>query len=120
MAQYAVLIYSDETEEWTPEQNQEVMDAYWAYGKMLDDKDLSPAGEALHPTSTATTVRVRDGKTLTTDGPFVESKEALGGFYIIIADDLDGAIALAAQCPGASHGAVEVRPVIDFSAGAPA
>ncbi len=119
MAEYAVLIYGDETEEWTPDQQKEVMDAYWAYSKMLDDKDLCPASEALHPTSTATTVRVRDGKTLTTDGPFVESKEALGGFYIIKADDLDGAISLAAQCPGAQHGAVEVRPVVDFSAEAP-
>jgi len=117
MAQYAVLIYSDESEVWEPQKEKEVMDAYWAYTSMLQEKDLSPAGEALHPTSTATTVRVRDGKTLTTDGPFLESKEALGGFYIVKADDLDGAIALAAQCPGAEHGAVEVRPVVDFSAG---
>jgi hypothetical protein len=120
MAQYAVLIYSDETEQWSPEQEKEVTDAYWAYTDMLTSSGQGDAGEALHPTSTATTVRVRDGKTLTTDGPFIESKEALGGFYIVNADDLDGAIELAAQCPGAAHGAVEVRPVIDFSAGASA
>ncbi|MGI8692418.1 MAG: YciI family protein [Geodermatophilaceae bacterium] len=117
MAQYAVLIYSDESEVWTPEQDQEVMDAYWAYSDMLSTSGKGNGGEALHPTSTATTVRVRDGKTLTTDGPFVESKEALGGFYIVQADDLDGAIELAAQCPGAKYGAIEVRPVVDFSAG---
>lgn len=116
MAQYAVLIYDDETAVWSPEQEQEVMAAYWAYSGMLTDSGKGDAGEALHPTSTATTIRVRDGQTLTTDGPFVESKEALGGFYIINAADLDEAIGLAAQCPGARTGAVEVRPVIDFSA----
>ncbi len=72
--------------------------------------------QTLHPTSTATTVRVRDSKTLTTDGPFIESTEALGGFYIVNAEDLDRAIGLAAQCPDAGHGAVEVRPIVDFSA----
>jgi len=117
MAQYAVLIYSDESAVWDEKKNKEVMDAYWAYTNMLTSSGEGDAGEALHPTSTATTVRVRDGKTLTTDGPFMESKEALGGFYIIKADGLDGAIALAAKCPGAEHGAVEVRPVVDFSAG---
>lgn len=120
MTEYAVLIYSDETDEGTPEQQKEMHDAYWAYTEMLTNSGASKGGEALHPTSTATTVRVRDGKTLTTDGPFIESKEALGGFYLITADDLDRAIELAAQCPGAVHGAVEVRPVIDFSAGPPA
>lgn len=119
MAEYTVLIYSDESEVWTPEQEKEVMDAYWAYTDMLTSSGKGDSGQALHPTSTATTVRVRDGKTLTTDGPFVESKEALGGFYVVNADDLDGAIALAAQCPGAKYGAVEVRPVVDFSAGPP-
>jgi hypothetical protein len=114
MPQYAILIYSDETVERTPEQNEEVMAAYYAYGDLLRSKGADHGGEALHPTSTATCVRVRDGETLTTDGPFVESKEALGGFYLVNAADLDAAIELAAACPGASHGTVELRPVIDF------
>lgn len=115
MPQYAVLIYTDENAETTEAEDKEVMDAYWAYTEMLTSSGAGNAGEALYPTSTATTVRVRDGKTLTTDGPFIESKEALGGFYIVNADDLDRAIELAAQCPGAAAGAVEVRPVVDFS-----
>lgn len=115
MAHYAVLIYDDETAVWSDEKQKEVVDAYWAYSGMLTEGGKTTASEALHPTSTATTIRVRDGQTLTTDGPFIEAKEALGGFYIIEAADLDEAIALAAQCPGASTGAVELRPVIDFS-----
>ncbi len=74
------------------------------------------AGEALHPSTTATTVRVRDGQTVATDGPFAETKEVLGGFYLVEAADLDEAIAYAAMIPGAVHGSVEVRPVFDFSA----
>ena len=65
---------------------------------------------------TATTVRVRDGQTMTTDGPFAETKEALGGFYLVEAKDLDEAIDLAARIPGAQVGSIEVRPVVDFSA----
>ena len=117
MPKYAVLIYSDETEVWTPEQEKAVMDGYWAYSDLLATSGKGNGGEALHPTSTATTVRVRDGQTLTTDGPFAESKEALGGFYLIEAADVDEAIALAARCPGAEYGAVELRPVVDFSTG---
>ena len=74
------------------------------------------AGEALHPTSAATTVRVRDGKTITTDGPYAETKEALGGFYLIEAANLDEAIEAAARIPGALHGAIEVRPIFEFAA----
>ncbi|HEX8002956.1 MAG TPA: YciI family protein [Mycobacteriales bacterium] len=114
MPQYALLIYSDETRETTPDEDNAIMAAYYAYGDMLRASGADPSGEALHPTSTATCVRVRDGERLTTDGPFVESKEALGGFYLVTAPDLDKAIELAAACPGASHGTVEVRPVIDF------
>ena len=116
MPQYAFLIYSDETVERTPDEGAAVMKAYMAYGDVLDAADAKASGEALHPTSTATCVRVRDGERLTTDGPFVESKEALGGFYLVHAPDLDAAIELAAACPGAQHGTVEVRPVIDFGA----
>lgn len=116
MPQYAILIYSDETVELPPAEQEALMASYFAYGDVLRAANADYSGEALHPTSTATCVRVRDGETLTTDGPFVESKEALGGFYLVTAPDLDAAIELAAQCPGAHHGTVEVRPVVDFGA----
>jgi hypothetical protein len=72
------------------------------------------AGEALQPIATATTVRVRDGKMLTTDGPFAETREQLGGFYLVEAKDLDEATAIAAKIPGAKYGSIEVRPVVKF------
>lgn len=111
--QYTLLIYSDETEadSATPEQSKQVMDEYLAYGDWLRDKGYDRAGEALHPTSQATTVR----GTATTDGPFAETKEQLGGFYLIDCENLDQALEAAKQCPGAKYGAIEVRPVIDFS-----
>ena len=87
---------------------------YNAYTQMLRDRGAFLGGEALQPNPTATTVRVTDGRTLTTDGPFIEAKEALGGFYLIEARDLDEAIALAAECPGAKHGAIEIRPVLEY------
>jgi len=73
-------------------------------------------GNALQPTGTATTVRVRDGKRLTTDGPFAETKEQLGGYYLVEAADLDTAINIASKIPGARHGSIEVRPIMTFSA----
>jgi hypothetical protein len=75
-------------------------------------------GDALHPVSTATTVRVREGKTLTTDGPFAETREQLGGYYLINAENLDEAILWAAKIPSAAYGSIEVRPVMVFD-GAP-
>lgn len=116
MPQYAFLIYSDESVVRDAAEEQALMASYFAYGDVLRAAGANHSGEALHPTSTATCVRVRDGEALTTDGPFAESKEALGGFYLVTAPDLDAALALAAQCPGASHGTVEVRPVVDFGA----
>src|SRR6187549_4217665 len=109
---YLLLIY-------TPEQLDSEMDAAGGpeleeYNKFTQDiraRGLYEAGEALHPTTSATTVRVRDGQTVTTDGPFAETKEALGGFYMIEAPDLDVALELAAQCPGIRYGAIEVRPI---------
>jgi hypothetical protein len=116
--QYLVLIYSEEsTEAPDPEQIGAVMEEYNAYTQMLRDRGAFVAGEALQPTATATTVRIRDGRTMTTDGPFAETKEALGGFYQVEAKDLDEALALGAACPGAKWGSIEVRPIIDFSAG---
>ncbi|MDB5503924.1 MAG: hypothetical protein JWR89_3826, partial [Tardiphaga sp.] len=73
------------------------------------------AGDRLQPVSTATTVRIRDGKTLTTDGPFAETHEQLGGYYLIDAKDLDTALAIAARMPGARHGSIEVRPIWNYN-----
>jgi hypothetical protein len=116
--QYLVLIYSEEPTA-PPDQAQigQVMAEYNAYSQMLRDRGAFVGGEALQPTSTATTVRVRDGQTMTTDGPFAETKEALGGYYLIEAKDLDEALKLGGACPGAKYGSIEVRPIVDFSAG---
>jgi len=115
--QYICLIYSNEADEAsaTPEQMQQVMDEYNAFTKDIRDRGQYAGGEALHPTKMATTVRVRNGKIVTTDGPFAETKEQLGGYYVVNAKDLDEAIAIAAKIPGAKYGSIEVRPVIDFS-----
>ena len=114
---YLLLIYTEEPTEMPP---QDVMaaqtEAYDAFSNEVRDRGLFEAGEALHPTTSATTVRVRDGETVTTDGPFAETKEALGGFYLIKAKDLDEAIELAAKIPGAMHGSIEIRPILDFMA----
>jgi hypothetical protein len=112
--QYALLIYTDENADTnaTQQEQEAVMAAYNAFGKEFAAKITG--GEALMPTNTATTVRARDGKTLTTDGPFAETKEQLGGFYLVNASDLDEAIQIAARIPGAAHGSIEVRPVMVF------
>ena len=114
--QYLLLIY---TEEPTEAPSQEAIDA--GDGGLQRLHPAGPrggalkAGEALHPSSTATTVRVRDGQTVTTDGPFAETKEVLGGFYLVDAADLDEAIAYAAMIPGALHGSIEIRPIVDWA-----
>lgn len=119
MTRYAVLIFGYENVERTPECAEELTDAFTAYSETLVSRGAMAGGEALHPTSTATTIRVTDGEPLITDGAYIESKEALGGFYLIEAKDLDTAIELAAACPGAREGYVEVRPCIDFTAPEP-
>jgi hypothetical protein len=112
---YIALIYGQEVEQ-TPEESQAELAAYGAFDAAARASGVGiVGGEALMPSATATTVRVRDGKTLTTDGPFAESKEVLGGFYVLECKDLDEAIATAALIPGALHGAVEVRPLVVFS-----
>ena len=115
--QYLALIYSEEVDPATvsPEENAAEYEAYNAFTAEARRRGAMLAGEALQPTTTATTVRVRDGRTVTTDGPFAETKEALGGFYMLECKDLDEAIELAAMIPGTSAGCVEVRPIIDFS-----
>lgn len=115
---YAILIYSTEVPpaQVSPEEFGQVMAEYNAYTKLLNDAGVNTdGGEALHETNTAKAVRTRDGKTQVTDGPFAETKEALGGFYIINAKDMDDAIQWATKCPGAKWGTIEVRPVVDFS-----
>jgi hypothetical protein len=114
---YLLLIYTEEPTEMPPADVIAAQtEAYDAFSNEVRDRGLLEAGEALHPTTSATTVRVRDGETVTTDGPFAETKEALGGFYLINAKDLDEAIELAAKIPGAVHGSIEIRPILDFMA----
>jgi hypothetical protein len=123
--QYAILIYDTETANPSPEPPPpdvaaQVMGDYNAYTEMLRQRGIYRGGEALQPVQTATTIRIQDGHTITTDGPFAETKEALGGFYLIEAKDLDEALELGAQCPGAKYGgSIEVRPIWDFAAEAP-
>ena len=114
---YLCLIYEDE-KAWLKlpkEQSDAIMNEYFAFTNDIRKTGQMVAGEALQPTQTATTVRVRNGKTSTTDGPFAETKEQLGGFYLIEAKDLNEAIQVASRIPSARFGSVEIRPIIDFS-----
>jgi hypothetical protein len=112
-----LLIYQDESAMATMSQEElgQIMQAYWGYEAELAAAGAKVSGEALHPSMTATVVKVRDGQTLTTDGPFAETTELIGGYYVVEANDLDEAIAWAAKIPTAAVGAIEVRPVVDFS-----
>jgi hypothetical protein len=113
--QYALLIYTEEPAEEPPaEAMGKELDAYNAFTEHIRERGVMRAGEALQPIASATTVRVRDGQTIATDGPFAETKEVLGGFYLVEAADLDEAIAYAAMIPGAAHGSIEVRPIFDY------
>jgi hypothetical protein len=117
--QYMLLIYGDESS-WgnrSEEERGQMMQAYGDYTQELRDSGAMIAGDALEPTQTATTVRVQNDETLTTDGPFAETKEQLGGYYLIEASSLDEALEWAAKIPGARHGSVEVRPVMVFEDG---
>jgi hypothetical protein len=114
---YLLLIYGPEdVPDPTPDEQGQVMAAYNAFTEHIRSKNAYLGGEALEPTPTATTVRVRDGQTLTTDGPFAETKEALGGYYLVEAEDLDEAIDFAARIPGAQSGSIEVRPIWEIPA----
>jgi len=110
---YALLIYVEPWES-TPEQDREVMEAYNAFTQEVTEAGAMRGGEALHEAKTATSVRVRNGQTLVTDGPFAETKEEFGGFYMVEAANLDEAIKWAAKIPGATRGTIEVRPIVDF------
>ena len=111
---YLLLIYAAEpTEAASDDQMTSEFAEYDAFTQWTRDKGMFQAGEALQPTSDATTVRVRDGRTVTTDGPFAETKEALGGFYLLEAADLDDEIDAAARIPGARQGSIEVCQILE-------
>jgi hypothetical protein len=112
--QYLLLIYGAESADAqaTPAERGQVMKAYMDFTAAIQAEGIMVAGDALKPTSLATTVRVRDGKAMHTDGPFAVTKEQLGGYYLIDVPDLDAALAVAARLPGSWHGSVEVRPVM--------
>jgi hypothetical protein len=109
--QYMLLIYGNEEAQPGQAEFRPLMEAYQSFTQDIVKSGKFKAGNRLEPSSTATTVRVRNNQTLTTDGPFAEAREHLGGYYIVEARDLDEAIAIAARVPGARHGAVEVRPI---------
>ena len=112
--QYMLLIYDDE-QAWSgmdEAQRGQIFQAYGAYTEDMRQKGVFVAGDALQPTSTATTVRDRNGDRLVTDGPFAETKEQLGGYYLIEAGSLDDALDWAAKIPSARFGSIEVRPVV--------
>jgi hypothetical protein len=114
--QYMLLIYGDESgrDAADPEQGRTMMAEYREYTQALIDEGKMRAGDALEPTSSATTVRVRNGETMLTDGPFAETREQLGGYYLIDAASLDEAVDAARRIPGARSGSIEVRPVVVF------
>ena len=112
--QYLLLIY-DQERDWGKlgeAEQASMMQEYQEFTKSINQSGHYRAGSQLHPVSKATTVRVRDGKKLVTDGPFAETKEQLGGYYLVEAKDLDDAVALAARIPSARMGSIEVRPLV--------
>ncbi|HXQ50583.1 MAG TPA: YciI family protein [Stellaceae bacterium] len=113
---YLLLIYGNEAEFASQDKAAlgKMMEEYGVFTQGIIKGGQFKAGDALQPTSTATTVRVRGGKTMTTDGPFAETREQLGGYYLIEAKDLDEAIGIAARIPGAKTGSIEVRPVMVY------
>ena len=114
--QYLLLIYRNEAElsKMSNEDRQKMHAEYGTYTQSIIASGNFKAGDGLQPTTTATTVRVRDGKIMTTDGPFAETREQLGGYYLVEAKDLDAAIGMAARIPGAREGSIEVRPVMIY------
>jgi hypothetical protein len=113
---YAFTIYGDESQRASAsdEDRQAMSEAYGAVTQEMNEKGVFVAGEGLYPTQTATTVRVREGDRDVTDGPFAETKEQLGGFYVLDVKDLDEAIEWAAKIPGSQFGSIEIRPVMVF------
>ncbi len=114
--QYLLMIYRSEADlgKMSPADRKQMTAEYGTFTQSIIQSGHFKAGDGLQPTTTATTVRVREGKTLTTDGPFAETREQLGGYYLVEAKDLDAAIAIAARIPGAKTGSIEVRPVMIY------
>ena len=111
--QYLLMIYQNEAEYAKNDAatTQKMLGEYQTFTQSIIQSGHFKGGDRLQPTTTATTVRVRDGKTLTTDGPFAETREQLAGYYMVDAKDLDSAISIAARIPGAKIGSIEVRPI---------
>lgn len=114
---YMLLMYADETKapNFTPEEHQSAAQAWYAFGQEASAAGVLLGNNGLAPTSDATTVRVRDGKTLLTDGPFAETHEQLGGYYLLDCKDMDEVLRWAAKVPLAKYGSIEVRPLNQWS-----
>ena len=114
--QYLLMIYRNEAElgAMSPADRQKMSAEYGVFTQSIIQSGHFKAGDGLQPTTTATTVRVRDGKTMTTDGPFAETREQLAGYYLVEAKDIDTALSIAARIPGARKGSIEVRPVMVY------
>ena len=114
--QYLLLIYRNEADlvRMTADDRKNMTAEYGTFTQSIIQSGHFKAGDGLQPTTTATSVRVRDGKIMTTDGPFAETREQLGGYYLVEAKDLDTALGLAARIPGAKTGTIEVRPVMIY------
>ncbi|MFL5582930.1 MAG: YciI family protein [Gemmatimonadaceae bacterium] len=112
---YLCLIYDDESlwERMPKAEVDGIMGEFRSFTQDIKKSGHMAAGEQLQPTSTATTVRIRDGRTVVTDGPYAETKEQLGGFYLIEARDLNEAIQVASRIPSARLGSIEVRPIVE-------
>jgi len=113
---YLMLIYTPETTmPPAPVEGRKMMEAYATFTQEVQNNGMLQGGEALQPTTTATTVKVRNGERMITDGPFAETREQLGGFYLLNCKDLDEALDYAAKIPGAQLGSVEVRPIMELA-----
>lgn len=113
---YMMLIYTPEMDssDWSPEDQQAELAKWFAYSEDMSKAGAMIAGDALQPTATATCVRQREGKDLVTDGPFAETKEVLGGYYLMEVPSIDEAIEWAKRCPAAGYGTLELRPLMEF------
>ena len=117
---YLLLIYGDESvyANMSEEELKADLDKWWEYDAALKEAGASPGGEALQPTATATSVRAgENGNPLVSDGPFAETREQLGGYYLLDVENLDEAIKWANRCPGVKHGTIELRPIQEFEQG---
>jgi hypothetical protein len=115
---YLMLFYSEEpTTPTPPEEMEAIMGEWFAYDEAIRKAGVSQTGEALQPSATATTLRLKNGERVVTDGPFAETREVLGGYYVIDVPDLDTALDWAHRSPAAKYGSIEVRPVMEFDQG---